>query len=310
AGLRPGTGPAPDPAALAGPAELAEAELAEAGRLGEPRYAANYHDLLAQLAAWRGDPAQAQAHLQEARRLYVGAGEPWHAARAEGQLARVALATGQAGAAEDLAREALGHGGALLPAGQAASLRSLLAEALGAQPGRETDLIDVALTAAAQWDGLSETDSVHQSFQAARAYGRLGRHAEAASLFAEVMPRVQVAYEPAVIAATFDQYGQSLQAAGRPWEAAGQFRRAAEVYAEVGDVVRRARCLRSAAWLDASAESMLAVLAELTQLEALAPDGEAGFLAGELTAARAQLDDLRAQLELDPAGPGRLPAGI
>jgi hypothetical protein len=299
-------GPRPDPAALTAPVELAEAELAEAGRLGEPRYEANYHDMLAQLAAWRGNPEQGRAHLEEARRLYLGAGEPWHAARAEGQLARVALAAGDAAAAEDLAAGALGHGGTLLPPAQAAGLRSLLADTLGAQPGRETDLIDVALTAAAQWDGLSEADTVHQTFQAARAYGRLGRHAEAASLFAEVMPCVQIPYEPAVVALTFDQYGQSLQAVGRPWEAADQFRRAAEVYAELGQVHHRVRCLRLAARLDASVQSMLAVLAELTQLEALAPEGEAGFLAGELAATRAELDELRA--ELDPPGPAKDPA--
>ncbi|HWG14054.1 MAG TPA: hypothetical protein VG268_12355 [Streptosporangiaceae bacterium] len=295
-------GPRPDPAALAGPAELAEAELAEAKRLGESRYEANYHDMMAQLAAWRGDPAQGRAHLEEARRLYLGAGEPWHAARAEGQLARVALAAGDAEAAEELAADALGHGG-LLPPAQAAGLRSLLADTLGAQAGRETDLIEVALTAAAQWDGLSETDTVHQTFQAARAYGRLGRHAEAASLFAEVMPCVRVPYQPAVVALTFDQYGQALQATGRPWEAADQFRQAAEVYAELGDVPRRVRCLRLAARLDASVESMLAVLAELTQLEALAPDGAAGFLTDELTATRAELDELRP--ELNPPGPGQ-----
>ena len=215
---------APDWAALDRAAGLAAAELAEAERLGVPQYAANHHDLLAQLAAWRGDPAQARAHLEDARRLYLGIEEPWNAARAEGQLAQFALAAGDRLAAEQTAREALIHGGGLLSPGQAAGLRLLLANAISPD---------------------------------------------------------------------------------RPGEAAGQFRLAAERYAELGDVVRRVRCLRSAAWLefnDAGADgdgvaAMAAVLAELTQLEELAPDDAPDFLAAELAATRSQLDEMRAQRE-------------
>jgi hypothetical protein len=213
---------APDWVALDRAAELTGAELAEAERLGVPQYAANHHDLLAQLAAWRGDPAQARAHLEDARQLYLGTDEPWNAARAEGQLAQFALAAGDRLAAEQTAREALIHGGGLLSPGQAAGLRLLLANAIGPD---------------------------------------------------------------------------------RPGEAAGQFRLAAELYAELGDVTRRVRCLRSAAWLDFNQASgnadgvaaMAAVLAELTQLEELAPDEAPDFLAAELAATRSQLDDMRAQ---------------
>jgi hypothetical protein len=228
ASLPPEPGPAFDLAVLARPtelaAELAAAELSEAERLGEPRYAANYHDMLAQLAARRGERDQARDHLEDARRLYLGTGEVWNAARAEGLLAQLALTSGDAPVAEQLAREALGHGGRLLPLRQAAGLRSLLADAIGAQPGR-------------------------------------------------------------------------------PREAAGQLRQAAEIFAELGDVVGRVRCLRSAAWLEfpgargAGIAAMEAVLAELTQLDALAPEGEAGFLAGELTATGTQLDQMRAELD-------------
>lgn len=292
-------------AAAAGPADSVEAveaiaaELAEAERLGVPRYAANYRDLLAQLAIRRGDPGQARTHLDQARQLYLDAGEPWYAARAEGRAAQVALTTGDAKAAEDLVRDALSHGGDLLVPAQAAGLQAMLADALGAQPGREPDAVDAALTAAAQWaalrDGRSPRDAVHQVFQAARAYGRAGRHGEAVSLFTEVMPYVEVPYESAQVALAHDQYGQSLRAVGRPQEAAGQFRQAAEIYAGLGDVVSRVRCLRSAAWMEGSAESMRAVVAELAQLAALAPDEDAELLAGELSASRAELAQLRAE---------------
>jgi hypothetical protein len=288
-------------AAAAGPADSVEAveaiaaELAEAERLGVPRYAANYRDLLAQLAIRRGDPGQARTHLDQARQLYLDAGEPWYAARAEGRAAQVALTTGDPKAAEDLARDALRHGGDLLVPAQAAGLQAMLADALGAQPGREPEAVDAALTAAAQWDGRSPRDAVHQTFQAARAYGRAGRHGEAVSLFTEVMPYVEVPYEAAQVALTHDQYGQALRALGHPQEAAGQFRQAAEIYAGLGDVVSRVRCLRSAAWMEASAEAMRAVVTELTQLAALAPDEDAELLAEELSASRAELAQLRAE---------------
>ena len=132
----PEPGQGPDPAALADLAELSAAELSEAERLGVTRYAANYHDLLAQLARWGGAPEQARAHLETARRLYLGTGEPWNAARAGSRLAQLALASGDTAAAEQLARESLGQGGTLLPPRQIAGLRLLLADAVGAQPGQ------------------------------------------------------------------------------------------------------------------------------------------------------------------------------
>ncbi len=241
----PEPGQGPDPAALADLAVLSAAELSEAERLGVPRYAANYHDLLAQLARWGGAPEQARAHLETARRLYLSTGEPWNAARAGSRLAQLALASGDTAAAEQLARESLGQGGTLLPPRQIAGLRLLLADAVGAQPGR-------------------------------------------------------------------------------PREAAGQVRQAAELYAELGDVVSRVRCLRTAAWLEfsgvradreedatagqAGIAAMTAVLAELTQLQALAPEDEAedetGFLAEELGATRSQLDAMQAELEAHHAGSG------
>ncbi len=218
-GLAGPAGGPPDPAALAQAAALTAKELALADQLGVPQYAANHHDLLAQLAAWQGDQARARAHLEEARRLYLGHDEPWHAARAEGVLAQLALNAGDHQGAERSAREALGHGGPLLAPPQAAGLRTLLASALSPD---------------------------------------------------------------------------------RPGEAAGQFRLAAELYAETGDVARRVQCLRSAAWLEFSAgdeqagiTAMAAVLTELTELEALAPEDDRAFLDGQLTATRAQLDQMR-----------------
>ena len=80
-------------------------------------------------------------------------------------------------------------------------------------------------------------------------------------------------------------------------------------------MVNRVRCLRTAAWLEfsgvradregdaaagrAGVAAMTAVLAELIQLQALAPEDEdgTGFLAEELGATRSQLDAMQAELD-------------
>jgi tetratricopeptide (TPR) repeat protein len=277
------------PADVADGVRLVTAALTAAEQASEPRYAATFHEMLAQLAAWQDDPDELTAHLDAARACYLEAEEPWRAAVPEGTLGRLALQRGDPKAAEAHVREAVAHGGELLDPGQAADLASLLAEATGAQPGRERDFVDASLAAAAAWDGISEPDTLHNTFNAARGYARLGRPAEAAALFAEIMPRVDVPYAPPVVALTREQYGRSLtetghhaeaarqfleaaslvqddadqaaharlagaaaealQRSGRKAEALAAYQRAARLFGDLGYVVARVRCLRSAAWL-------------------------------------------------------------
>jgi len=111
-------------------------------------------------------------------------------------------------------------------------MASLRAMALSQLPDRAAEFADASLTAAARWDGISEPDTLHNTFNAAQAYARLGRHAEAAALFAEAMPKVDVPYEQAGIAQTRDQYARSLRALGRHRDAAGQFLEAARLIAD------------------------------------------------------------------------------
>jgi tetratricopeptide (TPR) repeat protein len=300
--------------------ELVTAALAEAEQAGEPRYAATFHEMLAQLAAWQDEPDALAAHLDAARACYLEAGEPWRAAVPEATLGHLALQGADPKAAETRVRAAAAHGGDLLEPGQAAHLASLLADAIGAQPGREGDFVDASLAAAAAWTGISEPDTLHNTFNAARGYGRLGRHAEAAALFAAVMPHVDVPYAPPVIAATREQYGRSLtgtghhaaaarefleaarlvqddadqamharlagaaaealQRAGQNAEALAAYQRAAQLFGGLGHAVARVRCLRSAAWL---------------QFEAAAgePDGEVPGVA-TMRAVLAELESLPA----------------
>ena len=279
-------------------------------------------------------------HLRAARESYLAAAEPWSAALPAATLGEFALQDGDPQAAETYAREALTYSVAF-DRRQAAMLASLLVEALSRQRDKALDLADAALSAAARWDGISEPDTLHNTFNAARAYIQLDRHAEAAALFAQAMPRVSVPYDPAGVAMTREQYGRSLRAIGRHEEAAEQFleaarivgddpaqvqaqanlasaaaeslqrsgqrdaalpafRRAAALFGQLGYVVGRVRCLRSAAWiefsgdLDAGAEAvgvatMRAVLAELEQLTAADASAE---LATELDHTRKQLEGM------------------
>ncbi len=276
----------------------------------------------------------------------------------EGTLGHLALQSGDPKTAETRVREAVGHGGDLLEPAQAAHLASLLAEATGAQPGRERDFVDASLAAAAAWAGISEPDTLHNTFNAARGYGLLGRHAAAVALFAEVMPHVDVPYAPPVVARTREQYGRSLtgtgqhaeaarefleaarlvqddadqaaaharlagaaaealQRAGQKAEALAAYLRAAQLFGDLGHLVARVRCLRSAAWLqfeaadeasdegadadepdanepDGAALGIATMQAVLSELEALPADSSPPELDTELAATRTQLGQMLA----------------
>jgi tetratricopeptide (TPR) repeat protein len=294
---------------LAGTAELIRSELAMAEQLGEQRDAATFHELLAQLSSWQGDQDKFQAHLGAARALCLVAGQPWHAARPAAILGQVALQAGDPQAAEASAREALACGAGLLTKQETAQLSSLLAEAIGAQPSRDAELVEAFLTAASYWEGLSEPDTLHNTFNAARTYARLGRPGEAAALFAEVMPRVDIPYEPAVVALTREQFGSSLGELDRHREASEQFLRAATL---LQDDPRHAA---AHARLAASAAESLQRSGQLA--EALAAFQRAATLFRELG------DDVRwarcrrsaAWLQFwdppaPPAGPDAEPAGV
>jgi tetratricopeptide (TPR) repeat protein len=53
--------------------ELAAAALAAADQASEPRYAATFHEMLAQLAAWQDEPDALAEHLDAARACYLEA---------------------------------------------------------------------------------------------------------------------------------------------------------------------------------------------------------------------------------------------
>ena len=347
--------PERDPADIAAVAAGLEDVRALAERLSQRYHVGRCHELLAQVRAWQGDADGMAAQLHAAREAFLAEDQPWFAAYPEATLAEHAIHQGNAFAAEKLARDALAHGAGELEAGPRAQLSSLLVVAIGGQQGRDADLADAALTAAGRWEGISEPDTLHNTFIAARAYAQMDRHGEAAALFAQAIPKVDIPYEPAVIAMTRDQYGRSLRAIERHREAAEQFleaarlvqgdpdnagphamlaalaaeelrasgqedaalpafMRAADLLGEAGDVVGRARCLRSAAWLQFDEEEepapgtdrsgvplMRSVLAELEALIAQ-HDGQhadAG-IAEEIDHTRRQLAAMLSAPDDDP----------
>ena len=205
--------------------------LAVASRYGDQDHAGRCHEILAKVASWRRSRDELIQHLKAAHDAYLAAAEPWFAARPAAALAEFALQSGDAALAESYAREALTHG-VDVDRQEAAMTASLLVETLIRQPGKALELADAALSAAARWEGISEPDTLHNTFNAARAYFSLGRHGEAAALFAEAMPRVSVPYDPSGIAMTREQYARSLRAIGQHAEAAEQFLEAARVIAD------------------------------------------------------------------------------
>lgn len=242
--------------------------------------------------------------------------------------------------AEQYLRQALSIGATALPAEHLARLSSQLVMALSGQRGREYELADAALTAAARWEPISPADAIHLTFVAARALHRAGRHGEAAALFEQPLAAGEMPYPPAEMALVRRQYGESLRKLNRFRDAAQQFAegarlvhndpdrveleadlawsaasvldfcgedeqavaaflRAAHLWGGLGRIGPRAKCLRSAAWLQlygsgsASDRPWLATMrALLTELEELAETAPSGEVATELLNTRSQLADM------------------
>ncbi|MBH0777182.1 hypothetical protein [Nocardia bovistercoris] len=242
--------------------------------------------------------------------------------------------------AERQLREALTLGARALPAEHLARLGSQLVMVISGQAGREEELADAALRAAARWDGISDADATHLTFVAARAHFRAGRHGAAAALFEQPIAAGAAPYPGTEMAVLRSQYGKSLTMVGRHREAARQFAeaarlienrpeqvrlraelaaaaasaldacgeddqarvdylRAADLWGELDRVAARARCLRSAAWLEfwggaeSGEERALTALRDLVaELERLDPSHE---VTAELAHTRRQLANMRAR---------------
>lgn len=268
-----------------------------------------------------------------------GIAEKTAEARRLSELAVACLAR-DAGAAEQHLRRALQLGANGLAYDEFARMSAQLVTAISEQPGRDLDVADAALEAAARWAGLSAADEVHHVILAARAYHRAAKHREAVALFEQALTVTDIGYPPTELALVRGQFGESLcaifqhrsaaeqfaeaarlvqrspdrveleadfawQAAcalencGQDFEALAAYQRSAQLWGALGRTALRARCLRSAAWLQVWCEpatgsepswvvTMRALLAELAEHGADAP---AEVLA-ELAQARSQFAEM------------------
>lgn len=216
---------------------------------------------MAQTTAAGGDAAGDHTHGESAAEESAADGEgPGDAVGARGAgescdaLALADLAAthllDDPGPAERHLRRALLIGDGTLPAEHLARLGSQLVMVVAGQSGRERELADVALRAAARWEGISAADASHLSFVAARAYHRAGRHAAAAAQFERSLAAGSAPYPDIEMALLRGQYGKSLKLLGRYRAAAGQFIEAARL---VRDVPGRSELRAELAWSAASA---------------------------------------------------------
>ncbi|MEU8894658.1 hypothetical protein [Nocardia sp. NPDC048505] len=245
------------------------------------------------------------------------------------------------GDAEKYLRQAISCGHGTLPAEHLARLHSQLVMVIAGRPGRELELAEAAQEAAARWAGISEADTAHLSFVAARALHRAGRHDAAVTAFAAPLDAGAAPYPPAEMALVLGQYGRSLKLLGRDQDAAHQFLeaarlarhdpshqqlraeltmsaaaaldscgeddqaqllylRAARLWQEIGQLSKRSRCVRSAAWLQFWADpadptgpaALRELLTELEHLERTAPSAVVRI---ELANTRRQLADMAEQ---------------
>jgi tetratricopeptide (TPR) repeat protein len=243
--------PAPNPDSHSEPIKALlrdEAELAD--RLGGPGQAGLYRRMLAQLAFAAEQFDEAEVLLTEAVEQYLAGERPWAAAEALALLGQLALRGGRVAEAEEHARAAQRHAAGLLPPPLTAQVASILVESLIRQAGRDGDLVDAALRAAGAWESISEPDTLHNRFTAARAYLALKQYGEAAALFEEFLPRVGAAYDAIGTAQTREQFATCLTELGEHRQAAEQLLTAARLVQ--GDPANQ-RAHARLAWLGAQA---------------------------------------------------------
>jgi tetratricopeptide (TPR) repeat protein len=298
-------GPDPDDVVAAVTAVASDAQ-----RLGQPYQvgAARLIEARARLAG--GDHDAATAALEASAEAYLAAGTPWEAATPLTFLADVRLAHSDAAGAERAARDALRSGGALVERAVAGRAAAILAQALWQLGGHDAEVVDRALDAAARLEQEHPDAAARARLLAAQAFGRQGRHAEAAALFEAVLPdidrtgddeeqvRVRRMYglclletgEPATAAKVLlagaekasswpnqtahamlaHDAGQALERSGRHAEAAQAYRRAAGLWELLDRQDTRVRALRATAWALDELDDAAAPVAVMDEAVALA----------------------------------------
>jgi len=267
--------------------ELAEM-IADAERAGARYELADALVNRAQVALVAGDVDAAPALLDRAIESYVEAGGFAPAAEAMLLRARIALGGDDPSTAQTHLVRARQVGGDLLDAGSRADIAGMLAESHMRLGGEDGPAAAEALTAADLLDATDPEAANRARRQAAFAFERDGRPAEAAALLESILPDLEKAGVPEELAPARHQYGrclralgehrqaarvfidaaslvkdwpdqvphaslthdagQALEQAGMSAEAGSAYRRAAELWRAAGDAEAAVRATRAAAW--------------------------------------------------------------
>ncbi|MEG8182650.1 hypothetical protein GZH49_29720 [Nocardia terpenica] len=186
---------------------------------------------------------------------FTAASAEYVEALAEMAVARLAI---DPAGAERILRRALAVGGQRLPRERRARLNSLVVTAISAQTGRDDELAEAALVAAASWIGLSAADDAHHTLLAARIHYRAGHHRAAARLYARALTCRDIPYPAPEIALLHEQFGTCLLALHRFRDAAREFTLGAHLVANIPDYHElREDLLISAAAAHSATESRL-----------------------------------------------------
>lgn len=245
-------------------------------------------------AARLGDaPEEAEAHLREALALGTPVLPREEAARLGAQLV-IAIAS-QPDRALDLAdaavRAAARWEGLSEPDVLHHTLVAARAFHRAERHGEAVALFEQALAGAEIPYPPAELAEVRKQF--GRSLTALKRHREAARHFLDGARLVEHDPERSTLHAELAwSAATALEHCGQNEEAVAAYQRTAELWARLGDVAARARCLRSAAWLQVSGgagpgpwlPAMTALIAELTALA-----GQSAEAADELERTRAHL---------------------
>ncbi|GAB2675231.1 hypothetical protein [Nocardia goodfellowii] len=258
---------------------------------------------LADQAAMRllDQPGDAEKYLRQALSRGEGILPPEHLARLSSQL--VMVISGQRGRETELAaaaREAATRWAAISEA-DAMHLTFVAARALhrAGQHSAAAAAFAVPFTAGAAPYPPAEMALVLSQY--GRSLKLLGRYREAAHQFIEGARLVQP--DPArreLHAELTWSAASALDCGGEDDQAQLVYRRAAQLWGDLGQVTKRARCLRSAAWLQfwsnpadsGGPAAMRGLLAELEQLERTEPSAA---IRNELAHTRRQLADMEEQ---------------
>ncbi|MFD8949062.1 tetratricopeptide repeat protein [Streptomyces xanthophaeus] len=195
-----------------------------------PDLAAEAEEMLGRLALSQGDPERALPLLASAAARAIAAGLSWQAVDPLVLQAGVLMSLDRPEDALEAARSGLEHAAEVTDAETQGLVRLTLADILLRRPDGAVEAAELALTGAHWFDqaGLAADGGAQARLTLARAYGQVGRTAEAAEVLQSSLPDLLEHGEGQAVAAR-ELLGGLLGQLREPRAAAEQFLLAAEV---------------------------------------------------------------------------------